>query len=99
MTSSANASGEAESPESGSALSQDGAPNLREPPADLLTAQEVAVLLRVTLGWVYNETRRGRIPHLRLGRYVRYRREALDAWMREIESYAASPRRPSGRHR
>jgi excisionase family DNA binding protein len=96
MTSSADASGE---PEIGSALSPDGDPNMREPSADLLTAKEVAALLRVTPGWVYTETRRDRIPHLRLGRFVRYRREALDAWMREIESYTASPRRPSGRHR
>ena len=53
---------------------------------DLLTAQEVAALLRVTTGWVYAETRSHRIPHLRLGRYVRYRRAALDAWMNDVES-------------
>ncbi len=51
----------------------------------LLTAEEVAALLQVTCAWVYAETRRHRIPHLRLGRYVRYRRRALEAWMREIE--------------
>jgi excisionase family DNA binding protein len=53
---------------------------------DLLTAEEVAVLLRVTPAWVYAQTRSQRIPHLRLGRYVRYRREALDSWMREVET-------------
>jgi excisionase family DNA binding protein len=58
---------------------------------DLLTAEEVASLLRVTPAWVYAQTRRKRIPHLRLGRYVRYRREALDAWMTEVESYSSSP--------
>ena len=96
MASSADASGKAES---GSARSPDGDPNVRESSAGLLTAKEVAALLRVNLGWVYTETRRDRIPHLRLGRYVGYRREALDAWMREIESYAGSPRQRSGRHR
>lgn len=30
----------------------------------------------VTRAWVYAETRRNVIPHLRLGRYVRYRRAA-----------------------
>jgi excisionase family DNA binding protein len=51
----------------------------------LLTAEEVAALLQVTCAWVYAETRRHRIPHLRLGRYVRYRRTALEDWMDEVE--------------
>jgi excisionase family DNA binding protein len=55
------------------------------PRGDLLTAEEVATLLRVTPAWVYSETRRHRIPHIRLGRYVRYRRDALAAWMDQLE--------------
>lgn len=60
-------------------------------PDDLLTAEEVAALLRVTPAWVYAQTRRHRIPHLRLGRYVRYRREALESWMKQVESSTSSP--------
>jgi excisionase family DNA binding protein len=51
----------------------------------LLTAGEVADLIRVTRSWVYAETRRNAIPHLRLGRYVRYRRSAIEAWMQAVE--------------
>ena len=51
----------------------------------LLTAGEVADLIRVTRAWVYAETRRNAIPHLRLGRYVRYRRSAIEAWIRAVE--------------
>ncbi len=51
----------------------------------LLTADEVADLIRVTRAWVYAETRRNAIPHLRLGRYVRYRRSAIEAWMQAVE--------------
>jgi excisionase family DNA binding protein len=51
----------------------------------LLTAGEVADLIRVTRAWVYAETRRNAIPHLRLGRYVRYRRTAIEAWMQTVE--------------
>jgi excisionase family DNA binding protein len=51
----------------------------------LLTAGEVADLIRVTRAWVYAETRRNAIPHLRLGRYVRYRRSAIEAWMQAVE--------------
>lgn len=55
------------------------------PRGDLLTAEDVAALLRVTPAWVYAETRRQRIPHIRLGRYVRYRRDALARWMDQLE--------------
>ncbi|HEY1740476.1 MAG TPA: helix-turn-helix domain-containing protein, partial [Acidimicrobiia bacterium] len=52
---------------------------------EVLTADEVASLLRMTTGWVYEQTRRNRIPHMRLGRYFRYRREAIEAWMGGLE--------------
>jgi len=62
-------------------------------PSDtLLTAEEVAALLQVTCSWVYAETRKRRIPHLRLGRYVRYRRSALNAWMEETERLSTRQR-------
>jgi excisionase family DNA binding protein len=52
---------------------------------DLLTAEEVAGILRMTKAWVYMQTRAGKIPHVSLGRYVRYRRSAVIAWLGEIE--------------
>jgi excisionase family DNA binding protein len=55
------------------------------PEDPLLTAEDVAALMRVTRAWVYAETRRNALPHLRLGRYVRYRRSAIDAWMLTVE--------------
>lgn len=57
----------------------------------LLTADDVADLMRVTRAWVNAETRRDAIPHLRLGRYVRYRRGAIEAWMRTVERGPGSP--------
>jgi excisionase family DNA binding protein len=51
----------------------------------LLTADEVAALLRVTEAWVYAQTRARRIPHVPLGRYVRYRRSAVLQWISELE--------------
>jgi excisionase family DNA binding protein len=47
--------------------------------------REVALLLRVTKAWVYTQTRARRIPHVALGRYVRYRRSALEAWIEDME--------------
>jgi excisionase family DNA binding protein len=52
----------------------------------LLTADEVAEILGVTTGWVYAQSRAGKIPTVRLGRYYRYRREAIDDWIATCES-------------
>jgi excisionase family DNA binding protein len=54
-------------------------------PGRLLCAAEVADLLQVTTSWVSAETRRNRMPHVRLGRYYRYRREAIDEWLLRTE--------------
>ena len=59
--------------------------SLERPASDnpLLTADQVAELLGVPKGWVYDASRRGRIPTVTLGRYRR--REAIDDWLRELE--------------
>ena len=58
----------------------------RIPIADkLLTAQEVAEMLVVPRSWVYEQSRNGRIPTVTLGRYRRYRRAAIEAWIAELE--------------
>jgi excisionase family DNA binding protein len=62
---------------------------------DLLVAGEVAALLRVTTAWVYAETRRGALPHVRLGRYVRYRRGTLLAWLADQEQQPANSSIPT----
>jgi excisionase family DNA binding protein len=47
----------------------------------LLTAAEVAALLSVRESWVREATRDGRLPHLRLGRYRRYRQADIERWL------------------
>jgi excisionase family DNA binding protein len=64
-----------------------GAPRIGTDP--LLTADEVAALLQVTKAWVYAETRAKRIPHVPLGRYVRYRRSAVLGWIAALERQAS----------
>jgi excisionase family DNA binding protein len=49
----------------------------------LLTAGEVAELLAVPESWVREATREGRLPYLALGRYRRYSRAAIEAWLLE----------------
>jgi excisionase family DNA binding protein len=51
----------------------------------LLTAEDVAERLGVTRDWVWSQARAGRIPHVKLGRYRRFREEAIDDWLRRLE--------------
>ena len=50
----------------------------------LLTVHEVAELLRVPVSWVYERTRRRgieRLPHLKIGKYLRFCREDILGWI------------------
>ena len=51
----------------------------------LLTAQDVADLLGVPKSWVYAASRSGELPTVTLGRYRRYRRESIEAWIAHQE--------------
>jgi len=41
--------------------------------------------MRVTTAWVYAESRRNALPHVRLGRYVRFRRSAIERWLDDVQ--------------
>ncbi len=51
-------------------------------PSRLIDAREAAALLNVPDTWVLAEARASRIPHVRLGRYVRFDSDVLQAWWR-----------------
>jgi excisionase family DNA binding protein len=63
----------------------------------LLTAQDVAALLRVPASWVYAEARAGRIPHIRIGRYRRFRPIAIQEWAQRLEQGPRASRSYGGR--
>ena len=52
---------------------------------ELLDAAGVAAWLGVTTAWVYAETRAGRLPHIPVGRYYRYRPSSIEDWLKEQE--------------
>jgi excisionase family DNA binding protein len=52
----------------------------------LLTAEEIAERLGMRTDWVWAQARAGRIPHVRLGRYRRFRESAIEAWVSELET-------------
>ena len=49
----------------------------------LLDAEQAGELLNVPKSWVLAEARADRVPHVRLGRYVRFDADELEAWARE----------------
>jgi excisionase family DNA binding protein len=51
----------------------------------LLTADQVAELLSVPKSWIYAETRVGRLPHVKLGRYYRYAEPSIRAFVAGLE--------------
>jgi excisionase family DNA binding protein len=47
----------------------------------LMAAQEVATYLHCSVSTVRRLVRRGKIPHYRLGKMVRFRRREIDNWL------------------
>ncbi|MEJ7893531.1 MAG: helix-turn-helix domain-containing protein [Solirubrobacteraceae bacterium] len=64
--------------------------------APLLDAGQAAALLSVPKSWVLAEARADRIPHVRLGRYVRFEADALEAWW---QSRSRGPRLPADKRK
>ena len=51
----------------------------------LLTVDVVAQRLGVSKDWVWAQARAGRIPNVRIGRYRRFREEAIEEWLAGLE--------------
>jgi len=51
----------------------------------LLTAPQVAERLQLTTDRIYALAREDDIPHLRLGRTLRFRAESIDRWLQQQE--------------
>ncbi len=49
----------------------------------LLTAEEVAERLQVTVAWVHEMARREEMPSLKLGKFRRFSTEAIEDWLHE----------------
>ena len=52
-------------------------------PPSLIDAQAAAALLNVPASWILAQARKDAIPHIRLGRYVRFDPSELLAWARD----------------
>lgn len=59
-------------------------------PEDILTADEVARLLRMPRSTIYSLAQEARIPSFKVGRQWRFRKSALEQWVKNQEQ--RSPR-------
>ena len=65
-----------------------GPGSTRQPPAAvptdrLLRPDQAAWYLNIKTSWIYEAVKSGRLPCHRVGRYVRFTRPVLDAWLVE----------------
>lgn len=51
-----------------------------------MDAKDVAKMLSIPVSWVYRASRDGELPTVKIGRYRRFRREAVEKWITEQEN-------------
>ena len=62
---------------------------------DLATVSQIAGFLHVPDSWVYERTRRRgieRIPHFKLGKYLRFSRREVSEWVQRQRGNSLAPR-------
>jgi excisionase family DNA binding protein len=47
----------------------------------LLDSEAAAALLAVRRSWIYEAVRDGRLPHVKVGRHIRFLRADLESWV------------------
>ncbi len=65
---------------------------------DILTAAEVAKLLRVSRDTVYTLASRGELPGRRVGRTWRFPKDAIESYIRELGAVVAHDGNVAGNH-
>jgi excisionase family DNA binding protein len=53
--------------------------------SEFITVNELADYIRVKPIWVYQKTRKGEIPHLKIGKMLRFRRSTIEEWLKSKE--------------
>jgi excisionase family DNA binding protein len=51
-------------------------------PSSLLSPEELATHLNVPKSWIYDRTRDNAIPHVKIGKYVRFSLPEVLAWLK-----------------
>ena len=54
--------------------------------SQLKNVEEIASRLRVKKSWVYQNAESGALPSIKVGRYLRFDPEEIEAWLRKKRS-------------
>lgn len=52
---------------------------------ELLNIDELSQFLGVPKSWIYERTRRGEIPHTKLGKYLRFDAQEIKEWLKKYQ--------------
>lgn len=52
---------------------------------EILDIEELSSFLRIPKGTVYKMCERGKIPHFKAGKRLRFRKSAIDRWIEKME--------------
>jgi excisionase family DNA binding protein len=75
------------------AVAESVAERIQGAPTQLIDAAGAAALLGVPESWIRAEARADRIPHVRLGKYVRFDPAELEAWWSTSRRRGPRPRK------
>lgn len=51
----------------------------------LLGIDELSQFLGVPKSWIYERTRKGEIPHIKLGKYLRFKTSEIREWLKKYQ--------------
>ena len=60
----------------------------------IMDVEELAALLKVNTSWVYKQIQHKSIPHFHAGKYPRFKRKEIDAWIQEQSMPSTCPPYP-----
>jgi excisionase family DNA binding protein len=61
------------------------------PNEQFMTPDQVCEWFQVKKDWLYDVTQRGEIPHVRIGRQLRYNRGELWDWLQTLRQNSTTP--------
>ena len=61
---------------------------------NLLTPQEIADVLGVSKSTIYQWTHQEYIPHVKIGRFVRFRQSQVEKWLKKCEIRGRKNKKP-----
>ena len=56
-------------------------------PDNVLTIKELSVYLKIPKSTLYKLVREGKVPSQKVGRHLRFHREAIDEWLKRQDNY------------